>query len=87
MKNDDQRVYYPVLDEAIAAYMRRSGLNQAEFAQKMGMAPNTFSWKRRGVREFSLSEATKICDITGISLADAISRVEPVDPDERKTVA
>lgn len=61
--------YYPALDEALAVFLRREGMTQEEFARSvMGMAPNTFSWKRRGVREFTLSEATVLADALGMSL-------------------
>lgn len=56
------------IDEAIAAYLRRSGKTQAELADELGMAENTLSWKRRGIREFKVSEVVKIAEITGFSL-------------------
>ena len=56
------------IDEAIAAYLRRSGKTQAELAEELGMAENTLSWKRRGIREFKVSEVVKIAEITGFSL-------------------
>lgn len=66
--------YHPALDEALAVFLRRNGMTQEEFARNvMGMAPNTFSWKRRGVREFSLSEAIAISDAIGAPLDDLIS--------------
>lgn len=61
-------VYYPKLDAAIAAYQRANGLTQADMAVRVGMSENTFSWKRRGVKEFSLSEAVCLCDLIGESL-------------------
>ena len=61
--------YYPALDDALALFLRREGMTQEEFARNvMGMSPNTFSWKRRGVREFTLSEATVLADALGMSL-------------------
>ena len=56
------------IDEAIAAYLRSSGKTQAELADELGMAENTLSWKRRGIREFKVSEVVKIAEITGFSL-------------------
>lgn len=56
------------IDEAIAAYMRREGLTQKQVAEKLGMAENTLSWKRRGIREFTLGEAIKVAKLTGSSL-------------------
>lgn len=61
-------MYYPKLDAAIAAHQRANGLTQADMAAAVGMAENTFSWKRRGVKEFSLSEASSLCDLLGASL-------------------
>lgn len=62
------------IDEAIAAYLRRTGKTQAELAEELGMSENTLSWKRRGIREFKLSEAMKIADITGVSLDELTCR-------------
>lgn len=56
------------IDEAIAAYLRRSGKTQAELAEELGMSENTLSWKRRGIREFKVSEVIKISEITGCSI-------------------
>lgn len=64
------------LDSAISEYMRENGMTQADMAEKLGMAENTFSWKRRGVREFSLSEAAKVADMTGKSLDYLVSVIE-----------
>lgn len=66
--------YFKALDEAIELYMRRNGMSQAELAREMGMAENTFSWKRRGIHEFTLNEATRLCDMTGVSLDKATGR-------------
>lgn len=74
-------MYYPKLDEAVAAYLRRTGKTQAQLADEMGMAENTLSWKRRGVtnrgdeREFSLGEAVRLCSIVGVCLSDAVEGV------------
>ena len=64
------------LDSAISEYMRENGMTQAEMAERLCMAENTLSWKRRGVREFSLGEAAKVADITGKSLDYLVSVVE-----------
>lgn len=65
--------YYPALDEAVAVYLRRHGMTQEEFARDvMGMATNTFSWKRRGVREFTMSEVITLSDALGLSLTELI---------------
>ena len=67
-------MYYEAFDEAVTLYLKRNVLTQDALAAQMGMAPNTFSWKRRGIREFSLAEAAKLADIVGISLDDAVGR-------------
>lgn len=67
-------MYYEALDEAVTLHIKRNGLTQDALAAQMGMAPNTFSWKRRGIHEFSLGEAAKLADIVGISLDDATGR-------------
>lgn len=66
-------MYYPKLDAAIAAHQRARGLTQANMAAALGMGENSFSWKRRGVKEFSLSEATRLCDLLGASLDEMTS--------------
>lgn len=67
--------YYPALDEAVAVYLRRHGMTQEEFARDvMGMATNTFSWKRRGVREFTLSEATVLADAVGKTMDELTAK-------------
>lgn len=62
------------IDEAIAAYLHRSGKTQAELAEELGMSENTLSWKRRGVREFKVSEVVKISEITGFSLDEMLPK-------------
>lgn len=59
---------FTTLDDAITLYLRRENTTQGALAGRMGMSPNSFSWKRRGIREFTLSEAAKLADIIGISL-------------------
>lgn len=67
---------FPKLDAAIAAYQRERGITQADLAKEMGMAQNTFSWKRRGVgnSEFSLSEAARLADLMGASIDELVGR-------------
>lgn len=62
------------IDEAIAAYLRRSGKAQAELAKELGMSENTLSWKRRGIREFKFSEVVKVTEITGFSIDEMSPR-------------
>lgn len=65
---------FPALDDAIALYLRRNNMTQADFAADMEMSENTLSWKRRGVREWTLSEAVKACRIVGITLDAAVAQ-------------
>lgn len=62
------------IDEAIAAYLRRTGKTQSELADDLGMSENTLSWKRRGIREFKFSEVIKIAEITGCSLDEMVHK-------------
>lgn len=62
------------IDEAIAAYLRRTGKTQAELAEELGMSENTLSWKRRGKREFKLSEVIRIAEVTGCSLDEMVPK-------------
>lgn len=72
MAGEKPKYFYPALDDAITLYMRRRGISQEELAAEMHMAPNTFSWKRRGIRDFTLSETKRLCDILGIDVGDAV---------------
>lgn len=63
---------FKTIDEAVAAYLRREGKTQAELAEELGMSENSLSWKRRGIREFKLSEVTRLADICGFSLDDVL---------------
>ena len=63
--------YHQAIDEAIELYLRRNGMTQAELAAQMEMSEPTFSWKRRGVRDFALGEASRLCDLLGIALDTA----------------
>lgn len=67
-------LYYEKLDYAVTMYLKKSGKTQEDLAAQMGMAPNTFSWKRRGIREFSLPEASRLCDLVGMTLDEATGR-------------
>lgn len=63
---------FGTIDEAVAAYLRRTGKTQAELAEEIGMSENSLSWKRRGIREFKLSEVARLADICGFSLDDVL---------------
>lgn len=67
--------YSPVLDEAVALYLHRQGMSQEEFAREtMGTSSNTFSWKRRGIREFTVSELSRLADVLGMSMDELAGR-------------
>lgn len=74
--------YSPFIDKEIAGYLRTQGITQAELASQLGMTENTFSWKRRGIREFKWSEVCTLADLIGFSLDRATNRLSIV-PDER----
>ena len=65
------RCYFPAIDDAITLYLKRHDMTQAQLASEMGMSENTFSWKRRGIREWGFTEASKLCDILGMTIDDA----------------
>lgn len=67
-------MYYPNLDLALTVYMKRVNLTQSQLAKKMPMSSNSFSWKRRGMRDWTLPEAVKIADMVGMSLDDLTGR-------------
>ena len=76
MSRDRDKSYYPALDEAITLYLKRNNVTQAALASEMGMSENTFSWKRRGIRDWSMTEAVELCDILGITLDEAVAEPE-----------
>lgn len=65
-------MYFESIDDAITLYLRKTGKTQAQLAEEMGMAENTFSWKRRGMREFTLSEACRLATIIGTNFMDGV---------------
>lgn len=65
-------MHYQTLDDAITLHLRKSGKTQAQLAEEMGMAENTFSWKRRGVREWSLTEAIQLSRIVGLESLNGV---------------
>lgn len=69
---------FRTIDEAVAAYLRRTGKTQAELAEELDMSENSLSWKRRGIREFKLSEVARLADICGFSLDDVLSEAKEV---------
>lgn len=70
-KKSRPKVYFPVLDEAIAAYMRRTGRTQASIAQSLYMTDPTFSSKRKGEREFTFTEMNQLCGMLNMTLDEA----------------
>lgn len=66
-------MYFSQIDDAIALYLRHENMTQEQLAKKMGVASNTFSWKRRGVREWTLSELVKLSDILGTTPSELMS--------------
>lgn len=67
-------MYFKSLDDEITLYLRRTGKTQAQLAEEVGMAENTFSWKRRGVRdkEFSLDEVVRVAKTIGMESIDGL---------------
>ena len=65
-------MYFESLDDAITLHLRKTGKTQAQLASEMDMAENTFSWKRRGVREWSLTDACQLARICGMESIDGV---------------
>lgn len=67
-------MYFENLDKEITMYLRKTGKSQAQLADEVGMAVNTFSWKRRGVRgkEFTIDEVRRVADAIGLESFDGI---------------
>lgn len=67
-------MYFKQIDDAITVHLRHTGKTQMQLAKELGVAPNTFSWKRRGVREWTLSEVSKLSEILGTTPSELLSR-------------
>ena len=75
-------MYYPKLDAAVAGYLRVTQTTQAELAERLGMAPNTFAWKRRGEkggaeRDFTVGELARLAQILDMSLDELVEGAVP----------
>lgn len=77
MSEEETITYYQPLDDAITLYLKHNRMTQAQFASEIGIAENTLSWKRRGIKDWNLSEVVKACDIVGITLDAAVGRTLP----------
>lgn len=70
-------MYFKSLDGAIAAWLRTTGTTQGQLARELGMAENSLSWKRRGIRSFTLEEACRLAHAIGLGTLDgALSEYE-----------
>lgn len=67
-------IYSPLVDGKVAEYLRLNNMTQAQLAEQLGMTENSFSWKRRGIREFKWSEIKQLADLIGFSLDEAAGR-------------
>lgn len=65
------KIYFPALDEAIAAYQRRNRKTQMDLAKYLDMSPATFASKRNGESEFSFTEFLLLCELLGLGLEAA----------------
>lgn len=67
-------MYFEALDDAIAVHLNKTGKTRGEFANEIGMSNNSLRWKSKGEngKEWSLSEAAKVCDVIGCDLADVM---------------
>lgn len=61
---------YSMLDREISSYLSKNSMTQAQIAKSIGISEAAFSCKRRGIREWSLSEAVALADILEIRLDD-----------------
>lgn len=51
----------------IKAKMAEKNMRQFELADELGMSANSLSRKLSGKREFTIAEATAMCEILGLS--------------------
>lgn len=54
------------------AALARAEITAAELAEKIGLSPQSMSYKINNVREFTLSELQKIREVLNLSPADII---------------
>ena len=58
-------MYFPAIDNAITIYLRQTGSTQKELASEIGMSSNSLSWKRRGIRQWTLDELAELAKVLG----------------------
>lgn len=46
------------------------GITQLEMAKRLDLAPNTYNRKEQGIREFTIKELIKMCDILQCKITD-----------------
>lgn len=56
------------LDAHIAGYLRSNGIKQSDLANEIGISEVSLSYKRRGIRQFTLAEVCKLADLIGVDL-------------------
>ena len=60
--------YVESIDNAITVFLRRTNSTQGQLAKDLGMVDETLSAKRKGVRDFKVSELVSLSQIIGVSL-------------------
>lgn len=72
-------MYHKILDEAIRLHLSETGKTQGQLARELGMSEGSLRWKRRGSREFTVAEAARIANITGLEVGLAQLLGRPAD--------
>lgn len=58
----------------LGAWLGARGMSQAEFARRLGIAPNRFNQYINGVRRMPLALAVRIVRVTGIPVESLLAR-------------
>lgn len=60
--------YVESIDNAITVFLRRTNSTQKQLAKDLDIRDETLSAKRKGVRDFKVSELVRLSQIMGMSL-------------------
>jgi transcriptional regulator with XRE-family HTH domain len=63
---------YPTIEAEIARHKTITGEGKEVIAKRMGMSSNSFRWKLRGQREFTVTELVALAEILGINSVDKL---------------
>lgn len=60
--------YVENIDNAITVFLRRTNSTQGQLAKDLGMVDETLAAKRKGIRDFKVSELVMLAQLMNVSL-------------------